>query len=179
MRRFEAKQPDFALASLGASRRRLDAVVDGVADQMHQRIAQLVDHSLVEFGLFAVDFQADLLLQFLSGVTHHAFEAVEKRCDGNHPRFQHAALQAVGDSRQLVDRFGHLQEAAASLLPRLRLFVHGGQLGLEFAKLLTPANGGGVVVFFAVGLHRLQRAADRLPCRPSSTGKPRSLVGGA
>ena len=45
------------LADLG----QLDAVVRRVAHQMDQRIAQFVDHPLVELGLFAIDHQAHAL----------------------------------------------------------------------------------------------------------------------
>ena len=42
--------PCVALAGGGAHVGHLDAVVDGVAHQVHQRIADLLDHGLVELG---------------------------------------------------------------------------------------------------------------------------------
>jgi hypothetical protein len=46
-------------AALGAQRRRFDAVVDGVAHEMHQRVAEFLDDRFVEFGLGAGDHQVD------------------------------------------------------------------------------------------------------------------------
>ena len=54
------------LAGGGAHRGRLDAVVHGVAHQVHQRVADLLDHRLVELGLGAADDQFDVLAQFLA-----------------------------------------------------------------------------------------------------------------
>ena len=43
--------------------RRLDAVIHAVADQVNQRIVQLIDHGLVEFGIGALDGEIDLFVQ--------------------------------------------------------------------------------------------------------------------
>ena len=50
------------LADFGAALRRLDAVIDGVADHVHERIAELFDDQLVDLGLGAGDDEADLLV---------------------------------------------------------------------------------------------------------------------
>ena len=46
--------------------RHLDAVVDAVAHQVHQRIADLLQHGLVELGLLAGELQLDLLAEALA-----------------------------------------------------------------------------------------------------------------
>ena len=47
--------------------RGLDAVVDGVADKVHERIAQLLDDQLVDLRLGARDDQAHLLVEIAAG----------------------------------------------------------------------------------------------------------------
>ena len=51
------------LAGRLALLRQLQAVVDGVAHQVHQRIGDLLDQPLVQFGAFAQGAQGDLLAQ--------------------------------------------------------------------------------------------------------------------
>ena len=47
-------------------RRRFDAVIEAVADQMNQRIADFLDDRLVDFGLLAADLQFDQFAQFFA-----------------------------------------------------------------------------------------------------------------
>ena len=99
-------------------------MVDRVAHEVHQRIAQLVDHPLVQLGLFAANQQVDFLATFLRQVANDTFEAIEQRADGNHPRVQHAALETVRDAGELIDGFADLAEAVTTVLPDVGLFVH-------------------------------------------------------
>src|SRR5262249_37669798 len=55
--------PDLAarrFARRGALRRRLDAVIHGVAHQVHQRIAKPFHNAFVEFGFLSLNFQGRL-----------------------------------------------------------------------------------------------------------------------
>ena len=92
----------FPAASAGF--RRFDAVVGRVADRMDQRIAQLVDHPLVEFGLLAADGQADVLAVGAGDVADDAMEPGEQRPDRHHAHVHGALLNAVGDAVEQVDR---------------------------------------------------------------------------
>ena len=62
----------------------LDAVIDGVADEMDQRIGEPLDHGLVEFGLLAVRDEFDLLAEIARQIVHQAAEAAEQRADRHH-----------------------------------------------------------------------------------------------
>ena len=70
-------------------------MVDGVAYEVDQRIAELVNHPFVEFGLFPPDLQVDSLAALVRQVSNDAFEAVEQRPHRSHPSFQDASLEAV------------------------------------------------------------------------------------
>ena len=80
-----------------------DAVIGGIADHVDQRIAQLVDHPLVELGLLAVDYQADLLPVAPRDVADHPLETREERADGHHPRIHDRLLDGIADAVELVN----------------------------------------------------------------------------
>ena len=52
--------------------RRLDAVIEGVADDVHERIGQLLDHHLVELRVLAAQHELDLLGQLAGQLAHRA-----------------------------------------------------------------------------------------------------------
>src|SRR2546425_9953634 len=82
-------QHDLALRGLAAAPplgRRLDAVVHRVAQQVEQRVAQLVQDGAVELDLFALHAERHLLAQFPREIAHQAGEAVEYLPHRRHPR---------------------------------------------------------------------------------------------
>ena len=120
----EGVERDRALARLAgrlADLGRFDAVVGRVAHHVDQRIAQLVDHPLVQLGLLAADLQADLLAVGPRDVADHALEPGEQRPDGHHPRVHHALLDAVADAIELMDRLEQLAHGVARLAQSLDL----------------------------------------------------------
>src|SRR5690554_3259669 len=54
----------FALGGCAALGRRLNAVIDGIADDVQQGITDQLDHLAVEFDLAALDLDEDLLAEF-------------------------------------------------------------------------------------------------------------------
>ena len=113
-------------ARLGLSRRgplggRLEAVIHSVANQVHEGLADAVDHLLVDFRFFSEDVENDRLAICLGQVAYHAPEAVEHVGDREHPRLHDAVLQVARDCRQ---GFGLLLQVVdvlrlAVLLPQL------------------------------------------------------------
>ena len=81
---------------------RLDAVVQGVADQVAQRVADLFQDGPVELGLLAFDDQLDLLVQAHGDVAHDAREAVEDGLDGQHAQAGDLILELAGDAGELL-----------------------------------------------------------------------------
>ncbi|MNF33930.1 hypothetical protein D3C84_147610 [compost metagenome] len=91
------------LAFLGG----FDAMVDGVAHQVHQRIGQRLDQVLVEVGFFADQLQIDLFLQAARQIADQAREAAEDLLDRLHARLHHRRLQIRGDHVKVGDGLGH------------------------------------------------------------------------
>ena len=107
MRRREVQRAAGRFSGGPADLRHLDAVVDAVADQVHQRIVQLVDHRLVQFRLGPLDGQFDLFVQL--------------RCPDREPAGGNARTWCVAATcgcslsfpqlgRQPVDFFGYRQD---------------------------------------------------------------------
>ncbi len=91
----------------------LDAVVHAVADQVHQRIAQLVDHGLVQLGIGAFDGELDILAQIARQVVHQPAELLEGAANRQHADVHRALAQR---RRQPLDLFrdrGHFGIVAA------------------------------------------------------------------
>ena len=119
----------FGFAGGASPLRRFDAMVHGIPDQVHQRIADLFQHRLVEFGVFSRQAQFHLLAQFLAEIVHQARKAVEGKTDGEHANTHDAFLQfarislEIGETvaqaleRRLVERI----EVAAADLAQHRL----------------------------------------------------------
>ena len=91
----------------------LDAVVDGVAHQVHQRIADLLEHGLVELGAVAGEAQLDLLAEALAQVAHQARKAVEHEADGQHAHAHDAFLQLAHVALELAQGVAQLVGLAA------------------------------------------------------------------
>ncbi len=74
------------------SSRWLDAVIDGVADHVHQRIAELLDDELVDLGLGAGDDEVHLLAVLARDLPHDARQLVERLAERHHAHLEDAAL---------------------------------------------------------------------------------------
>lgn len=68
----------------------LDAMVHRVADQVQQRIDEVIEDALVELGLGALGDQVHLLTQRGRQIVHQAVEAAEGGADRHHLHAEHA-----------------------------------------------------------------------------------------
>ena len=115
--RLERDDAGRRLARRDARLRHLDAVIHAVAHQVHERIADLLQHRLVELGLVADHLQLDLLAEPLAEIAHHAREAAEHETDRQHAhahdaflQLAHVALELRQSGAQLVGQSaGHLR----------------------------------------------------------------------
>ncbi len=107
-----------SLAQLAALFGRLDAVADGVADQMRQRLGDGVENSFVEIGVLPADVEFHFAPALPRHIAHHAREAAEQLVDGHHADLHHRALQIVQHPR--LERHG-VGELAAQQLFRIAL----------------------------------------------------------
>ena len=83
--RGEAHQAYLALALLEPVDRLFDPVVDGVADDVGQRVANHLDHLAVEFHFAAFEIDHDLLAKLVRQVADEARERGEQVLEALHP----------------------------------------------------------------------------------------------
>ena len=113
---WKARSTTVALAGLPAACRccgDLDAVIDGIAHEVRERVADGLDDRLVEFHFRPFDLQFALLAQLGAQVANDARKAVEDRAHHLH----------AGLHDRLVQVGGHLVDAGR----------HGLELGWSFA----------------------------------------------
>ena len=93
----------------------LDAVVDRVAHYVDERVVDLLEDLLVEFGLAAVDHQLDVLAELLRQVADGARERLEDGVGREHAQAHALLLQVVDDHR----RAGHVLRVVLHILREL------------------------------------------------------------
>ncbi len=86
----------------------LDAVINGVADEVSERLGERVQDAFVEVGVFSGNFESDVLSAELGDIAHDARKAAEKLFDGNHADFENAFVQLVENTGLECERFGEL-----------------------------------------------------------------------
>src|SRR6266436_6208166 len=74
---------------------RLDAVINGVADEMHQRFGKGVENALVKIGVLTGQLESHVLATLLGDVADDARETAVKLLDGDHADFQNALVQLI------------------------------------------------------------------------------------
>ena len=99
----------FDLAEIGL----LDAVVDGVPHQMHQRIGDGFQHRLVEFRVAPLQLHFALLVALLGEISHDARVLSPGIANRLHARAHHAVLQRGGQPVEPLDRLRQFVVAAA------------------------------------------------------------------
>ncbi len=96
------------LADLLALGRRLDAMIDCIAHQVHQWIGQCIDQVLVEISVFADQLQIDLLVEITRQIPNHTGKATENLLHRLHPGLHHRQLQIGGHHVEIGYRVGQL-----------------------------------------------------------------------
>ncbi|MCY1498798.1 hypothetical protein D9M68_327950 [compost metagenome] len=189
------------LALLGG----LDAVVDGVAHQVHQRVGQGLDQVLVQVSVLAHQLEVDFFLQVARQVADQAREAAEDLLDRLHAGFHHRGLQVGGDHVQVGHGLGHGLVAAVQAQAH-QAITHQHQLADHVHDLVQPCGidpygglrfaghgraGGAVAGGWRAGLARCgfdglgqrpgcgRRAARRRGCGSRSGGSHRLFDGAA
>ncbi len=134
------------------------AVVDGVADQVHQRIGQRLDQVAVELGLGADQLQVHFLLEAAGDVAGDLGEAREHLAHRLHAGAHDRRLQAGGGDVQGGDgavQFLVLQARAQGLEPVAREHQFADQVDDGVQALGVHAHG----------LFRFDRGLGRGRCR--------------
>ena len=129
--------PVGGLAGRDALLRPLEAVVERVAHEVHERVAERVDDGAVELGVLADELQLDLLAELGREVAHQPREAQEDGLDRDHPDLHDHRLQRLRGARQVLHRLreaGHVGAGGERL--DLRPVQH--QLAHEVHQLVEP-----------------------------------------
>ena len=82
---------------------RLDAMVHGIAEQMHQGVAKLIEDLAIELDFLALDTKRHLLAELPRHVAHETRKAIEHLPHRRHPRLDDFVLEVGGETRD-VDR---------------------------------------------------------------------------
>ena len=151
--RGNAQPPGFGLADNPPRGRRFDAMIDRVADDMGERVADHLDHLAIELHIAARCAQIDLLAEVCAQIAHQPGQRRKDALDPLHPR--------------LADGVAHVGDAGGE--PLESVFQRGAVL------LVAQAAGDFVARQYHVRhavhqmIDQLQRNADRpnnrLPAR--------------
>ena len=193
------------LAGAGALGRRLDAVVDAVAQQVDDRVVEPVDDVLVQLGVIrrSVD-HLDVAADIVREVADQAAELAEGRADRHHAHAQAVvaqlggqALDRLGDADQL--RVGpqrgqqrqarlHRDQLADEVDQLVELGRADAQRGHPLARLLQRGrrDGGALVVLLLRRGVRRRRARGggrgrraRARCATAGSGGGRGVAAGS
>ena len=94
----------FGFATLDALFGRFDAVIDRVANQVRERIADGLDDRLVHVDVFAADVQRNGLAHLVGQIANDTFELVEDDADRLHACRHDRFLEFRGDQVDALHR---------------------------------------------------------------------------
>src|SRR5260370_21204950 len=80
----------------------LDAVGDGVANEMYKRIGNLLNDVVVELGFVSGEVQLDELAGRSGGLAHGALQAPIQRAYGHHAPLREFVLKVIPEPGALV-----------------------------------------------------------------------------
>ena len=95
--RLEHDRADRRLAGGRAGRRRLDPVVERVADQVRERRLELVEDVAVDTGLLAADLEPHLLAEGAGDVPHQSGKTVDAVGERSHAADDHLVVETIGE----------------------------------------------------------------------------------
>src|SRR6266851_2710878 len=141
---------------------RFDAMVNRVADEMHEGFGKSVKNALVEIGVLARKFQGHILAALLGNVADDAREAAEELLDGHHADFQDALVKLIEDTGLKghgVRKFGAQGIASVLLVKFGKRAIEHGLSDDQFAdKIHDRIDAGGIHAKSAFGNHGRGRA---------------------
>ena len=103
---------------------RLHPVVDGVAQKVYERFAELVQNAFVELGVGAFRDQVDLFPQLRRDVVHQPGEAAENGSDRQHAYAENVVAQLADQPVHLFHRIGKVRVAVANCRLRQAGLIH-------------------------------------------------------
>ena len=166
----DRQSPTRRLARGDALLRRLEAVVERVADEVDERVADRVDDRAVQLGLLADELEVDLLAQARREVADEPRQPQQHGLDRDHPDAHDELLERVRAAGQLRHRLpepGHARPGDE----RLDVGAMDDELAHRVQEVVQAGGGD------ADGRRRRRRL--RLRCRRALGGTRRAGSGSA
>ncbi len=141
-------------------------MVERVADEVHERVAERVDHGAVELGVLTDEHELDLLVELAREVAHEAREAQEDGLHRDHAHLHDHGLQRLRGPGEVLHGLrepGHVGLAHERLDVRalddeLGHVVHEGVEALR-----VDADGARALLLVVRGLGLVRRGGGRGP----------------
>ena len=152
-------RPDARLARARARLGRLDRVVDRVADEVHERVGEVLDDELVELDVAAGHLEVDLLPHLAGDLPDHPRELVEDLLERDHPDLEDALLQLREPPLEGAVRVEQLGGERG--VPALRLDPLGDRLQRRLHEHELADDLHEPVELADVDAHRLRDRAQR------------------
>ncbi len=145
-------RPLLVLAGRKPIRGRLDAVIDGVADDVGQGVAQPLDDRAVDLGMLAHRLEPDLLAGLGGELADQPRHALEHRPDRSRAHRHHAVLELAGVEDHLLEHLRqpprYVLRQALHDLPEHRLgddeLAHHVDDTVDLLELDARGGGGGL-----------------------------------
>ena len=102
-------------------------MINRIAHQMHQWIGKILDHGLVDFGLFTDQRKFNILPQLACEIPGDAGIFLEQPPDRLHPRFHHGVLQVRNQQIELAHRLIKGVQCLRIITPRQDIRPQAGQ----------------------------------------------------
>src|SRR5208337_2236801 len=104
-----------------------DTMINGVADQVGERLGERVKNPFVQVGVFAGNFQGDVFAAEFGDIADNPGEAAEQLFDRNHADFEDALVQFVENTRLESQGFGKFHPNGVSRV----MYVELGEGAME------------------------------------------------
>jgi hypothetical protein len=123
-------------------------MVDGVAHEMHERLAERVQNALVEISVLAGKFQGDVLAALFGDVAYHARKAAEELLNGHHANLEDAFVEFIENARLESESVRQLCADGIASVTLVKLgqgAVEHGLANNQFAdKIHDSVNASGI-----------------------------------
>ena len=134
--------PTAFLPRASANVRRFEAVIDGVADHVRDRILQLLDDGGVDFDVLTFEHEHGALALRRGEVAHDAVEVAQRRTDRHEAHVHDRFLQIEAEAIELADGVEQFLVARCLFDELPHVAAHGGDLAgeVEHAVELLDAD---------------------------------------
>ena len=140
-------------AGAGAAIGRFNAMVNGIAQQVHHRIDNITQDLAVHHGVTTAQNKIDLLVRRATGLAHTALQSRKHGFNGHHAGFQHTLMGFTVELPLGDDHIVELTQLAENLLTHFfgidGRFDHATAITVQLV-ILVHFQGIEVIIGFAM-----------------------------